>query len=84
MEQPGVTRTDARSARHPGFHKTSTVDYAVCLEGEVWMLLDDEEKLLRPGDVLIQRGTYHAWSNRGVQTCRVLIVMLDAEPLENH
>lgn len=76
--------TPDRSARHPGFHATDTVDYAICLEGEVWAVLDEDETLMRPGDVLIQRGTYHAWSNRSDRTCRMLFVLIDAEPLKNH
>jgi Cupin domain len=76
--------TPDRSARHPGFHATDTVDYAVCLEGEVWAVLDEGETLMRAGDVLIQRGTYHAWSNRSDQICRMLFVLIDAEPLKNH
>ena len=76
--------TPDRSARHPGFHATDTVDYAICLEGEVWAVLDEGETLMRPGDVLIQRGTYHAWSNRSDRTCRMLFVLIDAAPLQNH
>jgi hypothetical protein len=76
--------TQDRSARHPGFHATDTIDYAVCLEGEVWAVLDEGETLMRPGDVLIQRGTYHAWSNRSDRICRMLFVLIDAEPLKNH
>ena len=76
--------TPDRSARHLGFHATDTVDYAVCLEGEVWAVLDEGETLMRPGEVLIQRGTYHAWSNRSDRICRMLFVLIDAEPLKNH
>ena len=76
--------TPDRSARHPGFHAIDTVDYAVCLEGQVWAVLDEDETLMRPGDVLIQRGTYHAWSNRSDRICRMLFVLIDAEPLKNH
>ena len=76
--------TPHRSARHPGFHATDTVDYAICLEGEVWVVLDEDETLMRPGDVLIQRGTYHAWSNRSDKICRMLFILIDAEPLANH
>jgi len=76
--------TPDRSARHPGFHATNTIDYAVCLEGEVWAVLDEGETLMRAGDVLIQRGTYHAWSNRSDRICRMLFVLIDAEPLKNH
>jgi naringenin degradation protein FdeH len=39
---------------------------------------------MRAGDVLIQRGTYHAWSNRSDKICRMLFVLIGAEPLPNH
>jgi quercetin dioxygenase-like cupin family protein len=77
----GVRHTPERSARHPGFHQTDTVDYAIVLEGQIWAVLDDTETLLQPGDVLIQRGTYHAWDNRSDEVCRVAFVLIDAEPL---
>ncbi|HEY3115162.1 MAG TPA: cupin domain-containing protein [Chloroflexota bacterium] len=70
-----------RSAKHPGFHATNTVDYALCLEGEVWAIMDEGETLMKAGDVLIQRGTYHAWANRSDKTCRMAFILLDAEPL---
>lgn len=76
--------TPDRSARHPGFHATDTVDYAICLEGEVWAVLDEGETLMRPGDVLIQRGTYHAWSNRTDRVARMAFILIDAEPLADH
>lgn len=66
------------SERHFWFHKTTTLDYAIVLEGEVWALLDEGETLLRPGDILIQRGTSHAWSNRRQQTARVAFILIDA------
>ena len=75
----GVHHTADRSAKHPGFHMTDTVDYAIVLEGEVYAILDDAETLLKAGDVLIQRGTYHAWSNRSERPCRLAFILLDAE-----
>ena len=77
----GVHHSDERSQRHPGFHMTDTVDYAIVLEGEVWAVLDDAETLLKAGDVLIQRGTYHAWDNRSEQVCRIAFILIDAEPV---
>lgn len=69
--------------RHPFIHRTRTVDYIVVLEGEIHMLLDDGEVHLRAGDTLIQRGTNHAWVNRGNAPCRVAIIFIDAtEPPE--
>ena len=84
LRQRGCKTTPDRSARHPGFHATDTVDYAICLEGEVWAVLDEDKTLMRPGDVLIQRGTYHAWANRSDTICRMAFILIDAESLENH
>jgi naringenin degradation protein FdeH len=70
------------SKRHPGMHRTNSVDYIVILSGEVWALMDEGEVLLRPGDSLIQRGTNHAWSNRSDAPCRFLAVLVDAAPIE--
>jgi hypothetical protein len=84
LQRRGCHTTPDRSAKHPGFHMTDTVDYAVCLEGEIWAVLDEDETLMRPGDVLIQRGTYHAWSNRSDQVARMLFVLIDAEPVPGH
>ena len=68
-------------SRHPGFHKTKTVDYAIVLEGEVVAMMDVGETPMGPGDVLIQRGTNHAWSNRTDKACRIAFVLIDAENL---
>ena len=67
--------------RHPGFHKTDTIDYAIVLSGEIYALMDEGEVLLKAGDVLIQRGTNHAWSNRTEQPCCIAFVLIDAEPV---
>ena len=66
--------------RHFWFHRTDTLDYAIVLEGEIWVLVDVGETLLRAGDVLIQRGTNHAWSNHSDRPCRIAFVLLDAVP----
>jgi hypothetical protein len=73
--------TDHNNPRHPGFHKTSTVDYAIVLVGEIVAMMDDGEVLLKAGDVLIQRGTNHAWSNRTDKPAVVAFVLIDADPL---
>ena len=65
-------------ARHPYMHKTETVDYVVVLSGEVHLILDKSEHLLKAGDVVIQNGTNHAWSNRGKQPCIIVGVLIDA------
>ena len=60
----GAAQAHDKAARHPGFHKTYSVDYAIVIEGEIWALMDVGETLMKVGDVLIQRGTNHAWANR--------------------
>ncbi len=73
--------TDRSNPRHAGFHKTSTIDYAIVLSGEIFAMMDEGEVLLRAGDVLIQRGTNHAWSNRTGEPAVVAFVLIDAEPV---
>ncbi len=70
---------DKRAGAHPGMHRTETVDYAIVLEGEVWAVMDDGETLMRAGDVLIQRGTNHAWANRSQKTARIAFVLIDGK-----
>jgi mannose-6-phosphate isomerase-like protein (cupin superfamily) len=70
-------------ARHPYMHRTKSVDYAIVLQGEVDMLLDDSEVHLKAGDFLIQQGTNHAWVNRSKEMCRIAFVLIDGvDPLE--
>ena len=65
--------------KHPGMHQTDTIDYAVVLEGELYAVLEDKETLMKAGDVLIQRGTNHAWANRSDKMCRILFVLVDGK-----
>ncbi len=64
----------------PMRHKTSTIDYVIVLRGEVHVVLDTGEKLLKAGDVLVQRGTMHSWSVRGNEPCIVAGVLIGAKP----
>ena len=64
-------------ARRPLMHRTETIDYAVVLEGEITLVLDDEDVVLKAGDVVIQRGNNHSWSNRSDKMCRMLYVLID-------
>ncbi|TEA76914.1 cupin domain-containing protein [Allopusillimonas ginsengisoli] len=75
--QPGLL--GVFEEENPGFHTTDTIDYAICIEGEVWLVLDDQERLITPGTVVIQRGTRHAWQNRSDHCCVMLFVLLGAE-----
>src|SRR6266478_3797145 len=76
-----LTAFERASPRHPGFHKTNSVDYAIVLSGEIHALMDEGEVLLKAGDVLIQRGTNHAWSNRSDDSAYVAFVLVDAAPV---
>lgn len=61
-----------------GMHATASVDYAIVMSGEIWAVMDEGETLLRAGDVLVQRGTHHGWSNRTSEPAVVAFVLLDA------
>jgi len=74
----GAAGSVVASQRHPYMHRTDTVDYAVVLQGSITMLLDDEDVELSAGDVVIQNGTNHAWSNRGQAPCLIAFVLIDA------
>ena len=62
-------------------HRTETVDYVICLAGEIDMDMDRSTVKLRAGDVMVQRGTNHAWVNRGIERARLAFVLVDAKPL---
>lgn len=67
------------TSRHPGMHKTRTIDYVVLLSGEVTLLLDQGEVDLKPFDVVVQRGTNHAWVNKGTEPALLAAVLIDAK-----
>ena len=74
----GAAQNIVEGARHPFMHRTDSLDFAVVLQGEIFMLLDDDEVHLSAGDVVVQRGTNHAWSNRGTESCIIAFVLVDA------
>jgi mannose-6-phosphate isomerase-like protein (cupin superfamily) len=59
-------------------HRTRTLDYVVVIEGELVLILDDSEVILNPGDVVVQRGTDHAWENRSDAIARAAFFHIDA------
>ena len=64
-------------------HRTETVDYAILLQGECDLELDDGKTVhLTPGDVVVQRGTMHAWVNNGTAPCVFAFILIDADPVE--
>jgi len=77
----GASHNIVEDARHPFMHRTDTVDYAVILSGSITMLMDEEEDdvELNAGDVIVQRGTNHAWSNRSDAPCRIMFVLIDGK-----
>ncbi|MCE4556589.1 cupin domain-containing protein [Roseateles cellulosilyticus] len=83
MEQAFGQAGDARlstvkaGSPHPLMHRTETVDYGVVIAGELTLVLDNDEVLLGPGSVVVQRGTNHAWANRSDRPCRMLFVLVD-------
>jgi len=69
-----TTRSDSP---HPMMHRTEAIDYGIVIEGEITLVLDDSEVPLKPGSVVVQRGTNHAWANRSGKLCRMLYVQID-------
>lgn len=64
---------------HPMMHRSEAVDYGIVIEGEMTLILDDSEVVLKPYSVVIQRGTNHAWANRSGKPCRMLFIQLDGQ-----
>ena len=72
---------DFPPGNRPRMHRTETIDYVIVLEGEIEMDMDQSTVKLRAGDVMVQRGTNHAWANRSSSRARVAFVLIDAVPL---
>jgi mannose-6-phosphate isomerase-like protein (cupin superfamily) len=62
---------------HPAMHKSHTTDYIVLLSGEITLVLERDERTLKPFDCVIQRGTNHAWVNRGSEPALLVAVLVD-------
>jgi mannose-6-phosphate isomerase-like protein (cupin superfamily) len=74
---PGLA--DLMEPDHPGMHASQSVDYLVILEGEIDLELDDGVKRrLKAGDLVVQNGTRHAWSNPGSVDCVIAGVVVGA------
>jgi len=65
-------------------HRTVSLDYGLVLEGEVELVLDSgETRIMKRGDVAIQRGTNHAWRNTSkTEWARMVYVLQPSKPLE--
>ena len=72
---------DFPPGNQPHMHRTETIDYVIVIEGEIEMDMDASTVKLKAGDIMIQRGTNHAWANRSNVRARVAFVLVDAKPL---
>ena len=66
-------------SRHAHMHRTETIDYGIVLEGEIVIIMDEGETVVRAGDIVIQRGTNHGWANRTDRNCRIAFILIDGE-----
>lgn len=72
---------DIAPGNSPYMHRTDSIDYVICVAGEIEMDLDSGETVkLSAGDVMVQRGTQHSWVNRSNQPCRLAVVLIDGQP----
>jgi len=72
---------DFPPGNHAHMHRTETIDYVIVIDGEIEMDMDNSTVKLKAGDILIQRGTNHAWANRSNKPARVAFVLVDGQPL---
>ena len=70
---------EMRAGHRSPMHRTRTIDYGIVLEGEVFLVMEDSETLLHQGDIVVQRGTNHAWENRSDRPARMVFILLAAE-----
>jgi hypothetical protein len=82
IDETAKSASKGGPVRHAHMHRTRSIDYAIVLSGEIWAVMDVGETKLVAGDVLIQRGTNHAWANRSSAPCVVAFVLIDAVPME--
>ena len=78
FEKVGAAHHRVDTTKHPAMHKTETIDYIILLKGDVTLILDDEEVDLKPFDVVVQRGTNHAWVNNGTKPALLIAVLIDS------
>ncbi|MBW0089594.1 cupin domain-containing protein [Pseudonocardia sp. KRD-184] len=78
QKQPGLVGVFEPDT--PGMHTTDSIDYGICVDGELFLELDDGAELhVTPGTCVVQRGTRHAWHNRGDRPCTMIYVLVGAE-----
>ena len=79
FEKIGASHHRIDTSKHPAMHKTDTIDYIILLEGDVTLILDKEEVVIKPHDVVVQRGTNHAWVNNGNNPALLIAVLIDSD-----
>ena len=79
FEKVGAAHHRVDTTKHPAMHKTETVDYIILLKGDVTLILDEKEVDLKPFDVVVQRGTNHAWVNNGTEPALLIAVLIDSD-----
>ena len=79
FDRIGAAHHRIDTSKHPAMHKTETIDYIILLKGDVTLILDEEEVDLNPFDVVVQRGTNHAWVNNGTEPALLIAVLIDSD-----
>ena len=82
IDETAKAASKGGEARHAHMHRTRSIDYAIVLQGEIWAVMDVGESKMTAGDVLVQRGTNHAWANRSNEVCIMAFILIDAQPLD--
>ena len=77
VNKKGAAHHRGDTSKHPAMHKTDTIDYIILLKGDVTLILDEEEVDIKPHDVVVQRGTNHAWVNNGSEPALLIAVLVD-------
>jgi hypothetical protein len=81
--EAAATAGPGGARRHAFMHRTETIDYGIVLEGELTLIVDVGETIVRAGDIVIQRGTSHGWANRSNRNCRIAFVLIDGKYHQN-
>ncbi len=79
FESIGAKSAHHGDGKHVFMHKTETVDFAIVMEGEIYLIVDEGETLIKTGEVVIQRGTNHSWANRSGKNCRLAFILVDGQ-----
>ena len=79
FEKIGASHHRIDTSKHPAMHKTDTIYYIILLEGDCSLILDKEDVVINPHDVVVQRGTNHAWVNNGNNPALLIAVLIDSD-----